>query len=67
VRRGEVVAHGWKLGGRAFKNMMKSPRAPAANDNSPSTSLVFKTLREIADDPHGFILRQGYRLFRFLL
>jgi hypothetical protein len=26
-----------------------------------------KTLREIADDPHGFILRQGYRLFRFLL
>ena len=35
VRRGEVVAHGWKLGGRAFKNMMKSPRAPAANDIVP--------------------------------
>jgi len=35
VRRGEVVAHGWKLGSRAFKNMMKSPRAPAANDIVP--------------------------------
>jgi NYN domain len=35
VRRGEVVAHGWKLGGRAFENMMKSPRAPAANDIVP--------------------------------
>jgi uncharacterized LabA/DUF88 family protein len=35
VRRGEVVAHGWKLGRRAFKNMMESPRAPAANDIVP--------------------------------
>lgn len=35
VRRGEVVAHGWKLGSRAFKNMMKAPRAPAANDIVP--------------------------------
>lgn len=35
VRRGEVVAHGWKLGDRAFKNMMRSPRAPAANDIVP--------------------------------
>jgi uncharacterized LabA/DUF88 family protein len=35
VRRGEVVAHGWKLGSRAFKNMMKSPRAPAGNDIVP--------------------------------
>jgi len=35
VRRGEVVVHGWKLGDRAFKNMMKSPRAPAANDIVP--------------------------------
>jgi uncharacterized LabA/DUF88 family protein len=35
VRRGEVVAHGWKLGSRAFKNMMKNPRAPAANDIVP--------------------------------
>lgn len=35
VRRGEVVAHGWKLGSRAFRNMMKAPRAPAANDIVP--------------------------------
>jgi uncharacterized LabA/DUF88 family protein len=35
VRRGEVVAHGWKLGDRAFKNMMKNPRPPAANDIVP--------------------------------
>lgn len=35
VRRGEVVVHGWKLGDRAFKNMMKGPRAPAANDIVP--------------------------------
>lgn len=35
VRRGEVVAHGWKLGSRAFKNMMKAPRAPAAQDIVP--------------------------------
>ena len=35
IRRGEVVAHGWKLGSRAFQNMMKSPRAPAANDIVP--------------------------------
>lgn len=35
VRRGEVVAHGWKLGSRAFKNMMKAPRAPGANDIVP--------------------------------
>jgi uncharacterized LabA/DUF88 family protein len=35
VRRGEVVAHGWKLGNRAFKNMMKSPRPPAAGDIVP--------------------------------
>ena len=35
VRRGEVVAHGWKLGSRAFKNMMTTPRAPAANDIVP--------------------------------
>jgi uncharacterized LabA/DUF88 family protein len=35
VRRGEVVAHGWKLGSRAFKNMMESPRAPTANDIVP--------------------------------
>jgi len=35
VRRGEVVTHGWKLGGRAFKGMMKNPRAPAANDIVP--------------------------------
>ncbi len=24
VRRGELVAHGWKLGSRAFQNMMKA-------------------------------------------
>jgi uncharacterized LabA/DUF88 family protein len=35
VRRGEVVAHGWKLGSRAFKSMMKNPRAPAGNDIVP--------------------------------
>jgi uncharacterized LabA/DUF88 family protein len=35
VRRGEVVAHGWKLGSRAFKSMMKAPRAPAAQDIVP--------------------------------
>jgi len=35
VRRGEVVVHGWKLGDRAFKNMMQSPRAPAAIDIVP--------------------------------
>ena len=35
VRRGEVVVHGWKLGERAFKNMIKSPRAPAAGDAVP--------------------------------
>jgi len=35
VRRGEVVAHGWKLGSRAFQNMMKAPRAPAAQDIVP--------------------------------
>jgi uncharacterized LabA/DUF88 family protein len=35
VRRGEVVAHGWKLGSQGFKNMMKRPRAPAAQDIVP--------------------------------
>lgn len=35
VRRGEVVVHGWKLGSRAFQNMVKSPRAPTAKDMVP--------------------------------
>ena len=35
VRRGEVVVHGWRLGNRAFQNMMKSPRAPSATDIVP--------------------------------
>jgi hypothetical protein len=34
-------------------------------DNSPSTSLAFKTSREIADDPHGFLLRQGWATLDF--
>lgn len=29
------MVHGWKLGARAFKNMMKSPRPPAAIDIVP--------------------------------
>lgn len=35
VRRGEVVTHGWRLGRRAFKDMMKAPRAPTAQDIVP--------------------------------
>lgn len=35
VRRGEVVVHGWKLGSRAFQDMVKSPRAPIGKDIVP--------------------------------
>ncbi|PYI80036.1 MAG: hypothetical protein DME26_22395 [Verrucomicrobia bacterium] len=35
VRRGEVVAHGWKLGNNAFKSMIKNPRPPSARDLVP--------------------------------
>jgi len=35
VRKGELVVHGWKLGGRAFQSMMQTPRIPVARDMVP--------------------------------
>jgi uncharacterized LabA/DUF88 family protein len=35
VRKGELVVHGWKLGGRAFQSMMQIPRIPVARDMVP--------------------------------
>lgn len=35
VRKGELVVHGWRLGNKAFQNMVKSPRPPTARDIVP--------------------------------
>ena len=35
VRKGELAVHGWRLGNRALKGMVTSPRAPVAKDFVP--------------------------------
>lgn len=36
VRRGETVVRGWKIGDKAFKNLVQSPRPLAAGDLVPN-------------------------------
>ena len=36
VRKGEVVARGWKIGKAALASMLKSPRVPTARDLQPN-------------------------------
>jgi uncharacterized LabA/DUF88 family protein len=36
LRKGEAVVRGWRIGPKALKNMMKTPRSPAAADLIPS-------------------------------
>ncbi|MFZ3019765.1 MAG: NYN domain-containing protein [Gallionella sp.] len=36
LRKGETVVRGWRIGQKALKNMMKTPRLPVAGDLVPS-------------------------------
>lgn len=36
VRRGELVARGWKIGKKALRALLKNPAAPTANDLQPN-------------------------------
>ena len=45
VRKGEIVARGWKIGKAALTSMLKSPRVPTARDLQPNVQQKSVDLR----------------------